>query len=771
MDRPLPPSRRGNGALYAVPAIHFCQPFASEVNRLCSQPATRPDAIAVELGPASAKAALHWVGELTAKRGRRNRFPVMLGLLKQNRRIRASLRERVFELQVKSGRDIHEFEPGVRNGKPGLSPHSVLLLSPVDSIIEAIRCALELRVPLYGVDLEENINRIHREVMIQDPRSCKEGLAAYTMANLPMADAGRDPEIDTPREIAMAARLKTLLHMHGKVLFTGGMAHWLKVQELLADDALKAAPVAPNGGGEPDAFTKVVVHPTIAVQYLDLFPPLALAYEKVRRAPSAPPKDSGRVPDPGALYRALLDSSYRGYFARSPRKAFSETRARDLESIPAFEEYLQGIQRLSLRAVPDVFMTLNAARETMSGLFTDILSEAFMDFPWARPRDYPGCSLLLPPSHPAAESGCALLFEEGASPGHPIYLRSVPDFHPAPGGARIPCRWEVETAPVPLLSRYTWRPWEYLISSMTSRAMRAAVKRRTARRTVPFEGNLMEGMDTKSTLRSFSRGTERLYVVDRAYEEAPASSGLMDGFPVVWILDPGKHPGSRWKILYEPDFYMRKHIRDKIAFDEIVKTKGDCMGAIIAFGNTRNSRLRTDDGESYSIDHYHGMLLFQPLCWTDRQFAHWVETTRYERNPFYHGEGSHLFSEAGLRKWCGGRFPLRLRDHDWPTGMVLMALPFCTRSLTVVIPRGYRLEPVARERARDYGVDLVTIPLDRFPGSRIRRMSQCHLVPALTLDPEIVYSKSLERAIGEPQTKNRGLVPREWLHFGSEDAR
>ena len=36
--------------LRAVPAMHYRAVFAKEVNRLCAQEATRPDAIAVELG-------------------------------------------------------------------------------------------------------------------------------------------------------------------------------------------------------------------------------------------------------------------------------------------------------------------------------------------------------------------------------------------------------------------------------------------------------------------------------------------------------------------------------------------------------------------------------------------------------------------------------------------------------------------------------------------------------------------------------------------------
>ena len=89
-----------------IPARHFCHVFADRVHRICSNPATMPNAIAVELGPQTVATALSWLVELGVGTPDFRLFPVMLALVKGNRTIRASLREKAFRLQHESGKDI-----------------------------------------------------------------------------------------------------------------------------------------------------------------------------------------------------------------------------------------------------------------------------------------------------------------------------------------------------------------------------------------------------------------------------------------------------------------------------------------------------------------------------------------------------------------------------------------------------------------------------------------------------------------------------------------
>ena len=92
--------------LTAVPAVHFRVAFAEEVNRLCTDPKTRPDAIAVELGPQTAAAGAALLRDLGMGPSQRKPLPCMLGLTRANRSIRASLRQRAIQLQEITGKDL-----------------------------------------------------------------------------------------------------------------------------------------------------------------------------------------------------------------------------------------------------------------------------------------------------------------------------------------------------------------------------------------------------------------------------------------------------------------------------------------------------------------------------------------------------------------------------------------------------------------------------------------------------------------------------------------
>ena len=276
-----------SGELIAVPAVHFSHVFAGEVNRLCADPETRPEAVAVELGPQSATALKSWLKQLCTEREGPNPLPVMLGLTQVNRMIRPSDRDKALRLQHETGKDLSELPSEVLYEEFGYAGASLLCLCPTDSIVEAARCAVELNLPLYGVDLEETACGKFTEVKVQDPLSANGDLPGYVARNAAYAEQQRDEEIDSRREIAMAARLKTFLTRHRRVLFTCGLAHWLTSRP--------CSPTPPSGrrwsprraryrGGH---VRKVVVHPLLAVRHMDIFPSLTVAYERHRRPVNA----------------------------------------------------------------------------------------------------------------------------------------------------------------------------------------------------------------------------------------------------------------------------------------------------------------------------------------------------------------------------------------------------------------------------------------------------------------------------------------------------
>ncbi len=768
MNSPPARIRFGDSELLVVPAKHFCHLFAQEVYRICSSPVSRPEAIAVELGPGICAAAASWIRELGAGGSPGQTLPVMLALIRRNRMIRPSLKEKALRLQMETGKDLSELPPEVLHRELRYSSHSVLFLSPGDSIIEAVRCALELDIPAYGVDLEETAGGIYEPIVIQDPGSASGGIAAFVANNLAYADASRDEEIDSRREYAMAARLKALLGRHRRVVFTCGMAHWLKIRELLADQSVRPSPLEDSRMGIAGEFKRVVVHPAIAAQHMDPFPALVHAYEK-RRSPAGASRAGGKRSRPlaaGTIFRSRLRSACREYFSGETAVPDGPEHVRDLECFRAFENYLDNLCRLNHRVVPDLSLIAQSAQQMMSKAFAQTVVNAFMAFPWASPDDHPGCQLLQPPSDPADSHAGAVALDDGSVFERRLFIRSIPACEGPTGAPKLSYRWNKARNRGYLPSSYTWRPWEYLISSMSYRAIRSGIARLRRTKPVVFEGSLLDGIDVKSTIRASSRGNESIYVRDSLFEAVAGIVSPIDGFPVVWILNPGNHPNSDWKVLHEPASFMERHIRDKASFLEVKSSRGGEMVALLAYGGVRSRTRHSFAGEVFKVEQYHGIAVFQPISWTNRQFARWAEITQYKRNPFCHDT---LLSRSGrseLRDSYERNHDIRIGEHDWETTLILLALPYAPDLLTVVVPEGFRVKDLVFARARKQGVRVATTSLKSFSPEEISRLAACPLVPVTDIEPETRYSKSLEKAIGERQTKNRHMVPAPWLNFG-----
>jgi hypothetical protein len=756
--------------LLAVPAIHFNHIFAVEVNRICSNPEMRPEAIAVELGPKSAAAALNWLRELGVGPEIRKKLPVMLGLTKRNRMIRSSFMEKAFRLQQQTGRDLSELPPEVLYGELEFASHSLLCFSPTDSIIEALRCALELNLPLYGVDLEESANSHYRPVLLPDPMAANGNLIAYVTRNARYAAQYREEEVDSRREVTMAARLKTLLSKYSRILFTCGMAHWLLVQRLIDDSSVSPSQLPQAGEGEEKDFTRVIVHPLMAIQHMDLFPAVVERYETSRRPPYELTSHGNCKPalDPGKMFENLLKKTYQSHFYRKKKRHY-EQRYQDLATHRQFETYLRNICALDHRVVPDLVMTIKAAQEMMSEAFVKRLSARFLHFPWASPDEYPDCCLLAPfPDHEDGAS-CAVFVKKGLQQGKYFYISPVPGNSQYATRLKISYEWggirqKKEDGGV----LHTWTPWDFLISSMSLCAINQAGGKSYERKTEIFEGSILEGIDIKSTLRAYSRGEEVVYVKDRLKKYSCDASPPGDGFPVVWVLEPGEHRGARWSPLYEDCNWMTKHVRDPESLDHVRRKKGHKMIALIGYGDLYVTTKASKAGAMVRSDRYHGILIYQPICWTKKQFAHWVELTACTRNPFCDRNELGINALSDLATYFKKEHGIRIGELDWETTLMLFAIPFAKDKITVVTPLNYQIRPVVFERAKRYGIEVSTAPLALFSQEERERVSLNHMAPALTMEPECIFSKSVEEAIGEPQTANRDLVPQSWIDFGNE---
>ena len=722
----------------------------------------------MELGPETAHSALSWMSELGVGTLDVRPFPVMLALLKRNRMIRASFKEKAFRLQRESGKDITELSPDVLKRELGFSEYTVLFLSPIDSIIEGLRCGLELGVPVQGVDLEDAADGDYVPALIEDAHIAGKDFELYMARNVGRADAYRDEETDFRRELTMAARLKTLMIKYQRVVFTCGMAHWVKIHSLLHDDTIQPAVQVEISPSQDRRYKRVVVHPQLAASYVDLFPAVIRSYEN-RRKPASQGFASARQRrwiDTAGLFQRTLKRVYKKSFSQKDPSLGVSGAAPNLDTLKSFEMYLGNLCRLRHTQVPDLFMTVQAGKDLIGGEFATELARAFMKFPWTSPKKHPGCALLSPSSESGRRPGTVTFIEDGSRTGKDFFVRStLSNSEPLTEGLAA-YEWDEAEEYVSGSEYHAWHPWNCLISLLSFQALKKCSRKNHVKHSLLFEGSILNGIDVKSTIRAYSRGEEQVYVRDFLCESRPDSPSLLEAFPVVWLLSPEEHPKSTWNVLVEPSRFMRKHIQDKESFQKVVNAGGSSMVVVIGYGSSVDSQHAFPGGQDIRIERYHGILMFQPISWSNRQFARWAELTRYKRNPFCTTPLLGAWGNSDLERFYSQEHGILLKDCDWRTALILLALPFTRAVLTVVIPAGYRLEKGVYEKAKSYGVNIVTTQASAYSQEHISRISICHLAPAIKIDPECAYSRKVEQAIGESQMAYQHLLPPELTNFG-----
>jgi len=762
----------GDGRLLAVPSIHDHHVFADEVHRICSHRETRPDVIAVELGHQITEAAVAWLKELGVGAGRAKKLPLMLGLTSRNRVIRSSFERKAMTLQETTGQDLSELPPETLYRELNYAGLSLLCLSPTDSIIEAMRCSLELGLPVYGVDLEEMPNHLPKRALIQDPLGPENDLETYVRQNAAMAAKQRDEEIDEPREIVMAARLKTLMLEYGRLLFVCGLGHWASIERLLEEAPSHPARISRDNDKNVIMFERVVVHPVIAIQHMDLFPAFTEQYERSRKPASVPVDHSakGGTPDPRRAFNAILAGVYKRYFGKEALRRGGQQRSQDLVDLGGFEARLKNECVLNLREMPNAFMTVRAAHHAMSKEFVNALVDGFMKVRWASPRKHPDCSVLLPSRHEGLGPVCSIYRGDGSPVEESRYSHYLPGAGSADGEPTIAYDWKDDPR-IRMSWRlggvlHTWPPWERLISSMSMRASGEAQGYRLEKRTEPFRAGIMWGIDIRASLRSALHGKDRIYVHNKTKKRSPSPMDPVHGFPVVWILEPGRHRGASMTALFEDFRQMREYVKDREGFDEMRRARGDKMIALIGYGRDHVPSRPSRAYPLISTARYSGILIYQPISWTHSQFAGWMEMTGYSRNPICNDNGLMGYFPSDLVRLFEQKCGLKMRDYDWETLLILQAIPFAENLVTVVAPEGHAIDPIVYERAERSGIDIVVTPLSAFSQQELDRLPLNHMAPALSDDNECTFSEHISEAIGELATNNIELVPPSVSDFG-----
>lgn len=748
--------------LLAVPAIHFRLPFAEAVNALCCDPRTRPDAVAVELGPAAAAAVRVWLRELGIGPAQRRRLPCMLGLHCARRSIHPSKRARALALQRDTATELHRLPPWVLSEELGFRGLAALQLSPTDSMVEALRCACELDIPVYGVDLEDSAGLELPRRLIEDPWSARGMVRVYAETNARRARMDIDPIINGRRETVMAARLAALLTRHRRLLFSCGLGHWNRLASLLRDPALRPATVGPEPD-EADLLTwrRTLIHPGIAVQAME-WPAVTWRWERSRRHPLL--GDDGRTPrhEP---HQALLAKALEHAYRCAPGLTDAERQGAAQHSA-RFIQMLQAEALLRLLGVPDLGLLLQCAEATLPRAVVGALGRILMRFPWAKQSTFTDVDLL----RSSASGIPGEVVVTGRSGGERVSLAQggeplVPDPRliqaaetlrrtgQSSGSARWPCH-------------YSWRPWERLATALCAKASGQVEVTRRVRVTEPFAGQLLDGIDVKMTLREYARGRDRLNVRDTRLAKGCASRAIIDAFPVVWLFSSSAHRHGRLQSLRTPLDPLLDAARDRTPLESLREGPDADLLDILMY--TEGEERWTPYPPSHGILEYstHGWVLFRPQCPTLRQAADWILQTRTRLRPSYTNpiDGG-LPHEVRASLQCDGG--PALAELSWQDTLLRIALAFGGRAVTLVAPEEFSPAPSILAYARQRSQSIGRISIATFSPDHVARIRLIHLVSGFIQGQEgrVHYQGRPAEAMGESEDAYRELVPAEWRRF------
>jgi len=766
--------------LLGVPAVHNRVVFAEIVNRSCTNEGMRPDAVAVELDPAAVSAVAEWLEELGVISGQAT-LSCMLGLSRKNRRIHPRFREAALQLQEKTGRQLHEISPDLLHRELGYSAISLLCLSPTDSIIEAIRCALEMKVPLYGIDMDDSPMLVERGILnARDPVAARDNFSAYINLHGCLAEEIRDDHSNNRREIIMAARLKTLLLGYERVLFTCGLAHWKHICRLLADECLRPATDVPRHS--PIIYERVLVHPHKAVQQMDLFPAITTAYEVMRQPATSHPGNSETM-NFQKQFHICLEQACSRYFRLLDKERGKSRSPESNHGFGSFSGYLANLCLLSQQFTPNLYSALSVSRSMMPDDFVSALADSLMEFEWASPKAFPDLPVIGQDTCHNEKRGskrAVMKIPHKRLDGNrtdyeisePFYLSTL---HGEEGQGITAFSWQWQDEPHATGSEgqkyelnFIWPPYENLFYASIYEAVNIADAHCSEQRAETFSGSLQDGIDLKASLRSCINGESRLIVrrtikkVVRPVVGTPTQAVYTDQLemqPVVFIFSLEAATSTlEWEYLQPggSDLYEDFSSRGKRMFDKVISNRESTLIESIHFAEPQSVPKHMEPWVK-SRRLLHGSVRFGNPGVNFYQSAAWLEKIRFRSIPILSRHGS--FED--IVPMYLSRHHIAINLANWGNALILFALPYAlaTRRVVVVAPKGFQISQDVRQEARRRRVELFSLPLSHFSAERVNQIRQQYSVKAGQGGK--VYPPELERIFGHNQYKYQNLLPPE----------
>jgi hypothetical protein len=336
---------------------------------------------------------------------------------------------------------------------------------------------------------------------------------------------------------------------------------------------------------------RVVIHPSLAFQFLDRLPAVARLYERQRRHPllSSRRKTSKPISVP-ELFASTLRHGIRKHVG-SPEIADSEHRFANgaLSRLVNFPRLVLTHSALGLNDVPSVTATLRCAKTFVSESFAAALAHWYFRFPWAKACDFRGCETLLP-SASLSEPGATLRIQRGRVFAEPTNVNGTQEVEwiglqdASSEASSAPGTESTETSNA---YNFTWTPWEHLVTGLCDDAITLSLGGQRPPLAEPFRGSMQRGIAWKETIRARARGENGLYVHSEPTAEALQPADPSEGWPVVWIFDADGRGDSTWKDYVVPMSWLVPflHPTARQGRRDGVRRRG--------LEVTRNHRLRT----------------------------------------------------------------------------------------------------------------------------------------------------------------------------------
>lgn len=448
--------------IYAVPILHYNMEMAAQVRMAFEE--IQPDCVAVELAETMQLRLLHAASRLP---------------------------------------DISVVITHDRSNNP-----LYYLCEPCEPTFEALRSALEIKIPAYCIDLDVDYYPEVREVM-PDPYAIQRiGLKRYfeCSANILHAHRQFQSPIDEARELHMARRLKELSLSYDRILFISGMFHTDSVLNLVDRSSFPE-----NKPAQRNIVELCTLTPESCRDVMAEFSWTTQEYETWREN-----SNYKSVPDRQKIYYHLLKAAS-SYYLESTGNKFPGYNMRNIM------KFSRNYALINQQLMPDLFQLLSSAKGCVDHNYAYEVWSLATDYPYLRNIDnLPELPLSVGDVWGHSKLIRFHLKQPSRKSSFTQRKKDKSQFRFKPPGMFSICSYPPEDLVIERFGEFLKKKGTQILSEESARV-------------IPFSNSIQDGVDTKETIRHWHE--HKLYVKIKG--KPPGAVGS-----VVVIFDEDLHEES-----------------------------------------------------------------------------------------------------------------------------------------------------------------------------------------------------------------------------------